>query len=678
MRATAFILAMLPLVGQTPPAAQAPKPAAEAPKPAAADSPKPADSQATAAESPKPTSETQFKGFVEVGYRWRTDVAGSLDSYRSVVDLGSGPKLLGTEFTIENPSSKLFDRVDARAYNWGDDPYSTLNVRVLKQRVYDFTADYRNLAYFNALPSFANPLLSRGVLLNERSFDIRRRNSSYRLELFPANKIVPYLAYERSSGYGRAVTTFVSDANEYPVPSRMNDGMNNYRGGVRFQLPIASATVEQGGTTFKDDQELYEGPGAHNLGNRGTSYFGQTLLLDNLLQAYGIRGNSVYTRALGNVSAAEWLKFSGEFLYSRPETDTNYQQFNTGNFALSSQALMFTAQEYLLSSQARMPHTTGTVSVEAQLHPRARLLVSWLTDRLENNGASNGRQSLSRQSLVRTDNITGTGYLQNEYNHMAGDLLFDVWKSLTLRMGYRYVWGEAQSFVLPEQGLPQTGSGSLRRNIVSGGLSFRPAAKLSVNADAEGAASGRTYFRTSLHDYQRLGVRARYQLTGSLNVSGDYRLLNNQNPTPGIDYDMRSQQTSFAVGWTPAGGKRVNVQADYTRSTFHSDITYLVPQTLQRERSFYEDNAHIAGLLIDFVLPGHKGAIPTVSAGGSLLHSSGSRPTTYYRPLAKLSLPVSKSLVWVSQWRYYGFNEAFYTYEAFRTHLIETGIRLTR
>jgi hypothetical protein len=130
--------------------------------------------------------------------------------------------------------------------------------------------------------------------------------------------------------------------------------------------------------------------------------------------------------------------------------------------------------------------------------------------------------------------------------------------------------------------------------------------------------------------------------------------------------------------WAPAGGKRVSLQGDYTRSTLRSDITYLVPQILQRDRSLYRDNGHSLGALIDFGLPGYRGLAPKMSAGGSLLRSSGSRPTAYYRPLARISLPVRSNVAWVSEWKYHGFGEAFYTYEAFRTHLIETGIRFTR
>src|SRR5215469_2839095 len=71
---------------------------ADAAKPADA---KPADTAApAAAASPVPTGEKWVTGFIELGYRWRTDVGGSKETYRSIVNLGSGLKLIGTEFTV--------------------------------------------------------------------------------------------------------------------------------------------------------------------------------------------------------------------------------------------------------------------------------------------------------------------------------------------------------------------------------------------------------------------------------------------------------------------------------------------------------------------------------------------------------------------------------------------------
>ena len=109
-----------------------------------------------------------------------------------------------------------------------------------------------------------------------------------------------------------------------------------------------------------------------------------------------------------------------------------------------------------------------------------------------------------------------------------------------------------------------------------------------------------------------------------------------------------------------------------------SDILYLVPQTLTPEPSIYRDNAHLASALLNIPLPNIHGLTPKLSAGGALVISSGSRPTTYFQPLASLVLPVSKHVSWVSQWRYYGYAEPFYAYEDFRTHLITTGLKFTR
>lgn len=202
-------------------------------------------------ESPVPQEESWLTGSMDVGYRWRTDVGGNFDSYRSVVDLGSGPKLFGADFSLTDPGKRLFDRVNVRALNWGDDPYSTAHVSARKDRLYEFSADYRNMAYFNALPSFANPQLGRGILFNQRSFDIRRRLASMHLDLRPGSNIIPYIVYERSSGYGRGVTTFVSDANEYAVPNRIRDSNDTYRGGLRFEFARFHATGEVGGSTLR-------------------------------------------------------------------------------------------------------------------------------------------------------------------------------------------------------------------------------------------------------------------------------------------------------------------------------------------------------------------------------------------------------------------------------------------
>lgn len=608
---------------------------------------------AFAQESPVPVTESRISGSIDVGYRWRTDVGGNFDAYRSVVDLGSGPKLLDADFSLTG--TKFFDRMDVQAQNWGDDPYSTARLSARKDRIYEFSADYRNIAYFNALPSFANPLLGRGVLLNERSFDIRRRYAAMQLDLRPASRIIPYIAFERSSGYGRGVTTFVAEANEYPVPNRIRDANDTYRGGIRLEFKRFHATGEVGGTVFKDDQQVYESSTV-NPGNREANFLNQRLFLTNLLQSYGVRGSGAFTKVLFTSNTLSWLDLNGQVFYSRPETDTNYQQFNTGNFLISSAARFVTMQQFSLMSQSRMPHTAASAGAEIRPFNRTRILVSWLTDRLENMGTS-----------------TFNAMLRNNYRQSDVDVVIDPVRQVTLRGGYRYVWGDARTFLTPQAGLPGAETGELRRHVGKGGLTYRPAARASVNVDIEAASSDRIYFRTSLNDYRRVRLRARYQALNTLTFSGDLALLSNENPAAGINYDYLYRTSSLGILWTSAAGKRFQLQGNYSRSTIRSDITYIAPQFFELERSFYRDNAHTVDGRLDVALRQVR-----LSLGGAFFFSSGSRPTQHYQPLGNLSVPISKSLSWISEWRYDGFAEPFYAFEAFRTHLITTGLRVSR
>ena len=337
------------------------------------------------AQEPTPVpapAEPVVSGTIDFGYQWRTGVGGSFDSYRSVVNLGSGPRLFGVDLTIESPTRRWFDRIDIRANNWGGDPYNTARIDATRHGWYNLSFDYRNIAYFNFLPSYADPTIGRGLFLDQRSFDTHRRMSNVQLDLMPGKWIVPYLAYSHDSGFGTGITDFVSDANEYPVANRLRDKTDNFRGGVRLELKRFHVTLEQGGTTFKDDQQAFTSD--QNLGNRTNSFLGQTLQLTDLVQAYGIRGSSIYSKVLVTASPASWIDVSGQFLYSRPQTDVNSSQTNTGQFVDLSALLFFNSQLDLLTAEAKQPHTAASIGFELRPMRRVRVIESLMTDRLHN------------------------------------------------------------------------------------------------------------------------------------------------------------------------------------------------------------------------------------------------------------------------------------------------------
>jgi hypothetical protein len=187
--------------------------------------------------------------------------------------------------------------------------------------------------------------------------------------------------------------------------------------------------------------------------------------------------------------------------------------------------------------------------------------------------------------------------------------------------------------------------------------------------------SDRIYFRTSLNNYNRARARGNYQFSNSLSFQVALRVLDNQNPDPTIRYDFLSRSNTVSLFWTPDGGKRISITGEYDRTTLRSNIRYL-DLFLAPSVSDYRDNAHTATSAIALALPGYPAA--KLTFGGSLFISSGSRPTRYYQPLARLSVPLRKNLSWNSEWQWYGYGEAFYIIEGFRTHVFMTGLRVTK
>src|ERR1051326_734182 len=94
MRGVLVVLMAAAAFGQAPPPeAATQQPAAPA---KAEEQAKPADQSAPAKaeeKSPVPSGEQWFSGSFDAGYRWVPDIRGSIPTYRTIVNLGEGPKL---------------------------------------------------------------------------------------------------------------------------------------------------------------------------------------------------------------------------------------------------------------------------------------------------------------------------------------------------------------------------------------------------------------------------------------------------------------------------------------------------------------------------------------------------------------------------------------------------------
>jgi hypothetical protein len=377
-----------------------------------------------------------------------------------------------------------------------------------------------------------------------------------------------------------------------------------------------------------------------------------------------------------------WLDLYGQFIFSEPKTTVNYTDTATGNFVLLNSLLFYSGQQNLGTGAANQPHTTAGAGFEIRPRKWLRILDSWMTDRYHDAAAPFVIQSFTTGTPgvvtvpAAPSSITALNYSQVvNYNQEQVDVIASVTSKLTLRGGYRLVWGDAT--VLAGQ-LSQSGSqasGQLHRNVGLAGLNYRMNQKLSLNLDYEGSSSDRIYFRTSLNDYQKGRARARYQVSNAVTVQARFTALDNQNPDPSIRYSLRSQDSALSVFWTPNSSKRISLMGEYDRATMKSQILYL-GNFLAQGTSIYRDNAHSATAAMTVAMPGYPDA--KIVLGGSYFTSNGSRTSHYYQPLVQLSVPLQKHLYWNTEWKWYGYGEDFYQYEAFRTNVFMSGFRLVR
>ena len=647
------------------------------------DQAKPADSTTdtaqapAAADNPVPAAEPWINGSIELGYRFRTNLNGSSPAYQSIVDLSAGLRLLGVDFTVVDPKHRLFDWLSVRGSNWGGDPYNTAHVDAKKKGIYDFRFNYSNILYYNALPSYANPFAPGGF--DQQWFNQYRKNISADLTLRPNKRIVPYFSFSRNAGSGTGISNYAQqETDTFPVATKLVDSTNDYRAGVRVESNRLHVTLEQGGTTFEDNDSAYDATPTN--GDSTGAIQGQTLALNNLVQAYRIRAHSVYSKGLLTASPFSWLNVFGQFLYSEPKTDINYQDAATGNFVLLNSLLFYNGQTDLATGSAVGPHVSGNAGVEVRPFRRLRITGSWSTDRFHELAYSSLAAVFLAQpsSLSQSTTTLLSPLLWVNDNRGEAMLFWDPIKQLTLRGGYRYEWGNATVPASEQSQIGLLESGKLSRQVALAGVNFHPAPKFYANVDYEGAVTARAYFTTSLYNYTRLRARARYQVAPALTLQANFSVLDNQDPIPGSQYDFLSRDNSLSVNWTPNGGKVFGLLAEYDRATISSSIDYLLPLFLSPDVSAYHANAHIATSAVQVNIPPVRGVAAKLTLGGSLAIVNGTEASRYYEPLARLSIPAGKHVYWNTEWRWYGYSDQLFLYQGFQTHLFQTGVKLSR
>ncbi len=82
-----------------------------------------------------------WTGSIDVRNRWVSDIAGNSQVYRSVVNLGEGPRLFDANLRFSRPGSRWADSASLSMNSWGGDPYNTVHFAAEKKGLYDLRFD---------------------------------------------------------------------------------------------------------------------------------------------------------------------------------------------------------------------------------------------------------------------------------------------------------------------------------------------------------------------------------------------------------------------------------------------------------------------------------------------------------------------------------------------------------
>jgi hypothetical protein len=205
------------------------------------------------------------------------------------------------------------------------------------------------------------------------------------------------------------------------------------------------------------------------------------------------------------------------------------------------------------------------------------------------------------------------------------------------------------------------------------GFGFRLPRKADLSLEFEAGQGDHVFARTDILDYRRVRLRGRYQPWDWINVSGSFSLLDHENQQPDVGYDFQNRGYSVSLSLTPAGGKRLSANLDYSRIDLNSDLLFIIPQLLTSAPSIYTEDSHFGNVSLDF------GVFREIrlNLGYGVLSNSGSRPVNYHQPHAAVVIPISRRIAWTTEWRYYDYNEKTFSFEDFRNHLITAGLRFS-
>jgi hypothetical protein len=494
--------------------------------------------QAGAGEPAPGATPFEWGGDAEIGYRF-TDVEGD-NRYREVVNLEQGFRLFSLNLRFKDPERRgPADDVRFRLNSIGE-PFPSGRLDVRKNKVYHFSAHYREYEFFFDREELPSPDPFGTSLTDNHDFNQKRKAGSLSLSLFPSEKIRFDVGYVSAGREGEAGVprpfTFVPN-----LKQDLDERFNEYFVSADFPLQNWDFHVKQSYWTFENENRIDEPPTLVEKRNEEARTYVSTVKAHSRLgDRWDFDAGYIYARSEGEArldTTPAILATSGE-----------------GSFVFNTHVLE-SGLSYLLRN-------------DLLLHFDYRFHT------FDQDGRAGTDLLFLPENTVETHYrlYAHTGTLQIEYIPAP---------DLTVRAGYRAqhrnIKGENFN-VNPHDGGPESGDTTIFAQGLIASADWKPFKSLSLFGEYEGTVFDNPYTRISPEDQHVAKARVRYETPiRALTLKGSMLRKRKTNPDQQFRVDVEDYTLTAMYQPPPLPGLSMDGSITYEKIRNKKDIANQSP-----------------------------------------------------------------------------------------------------
>jgi len=285
---------------------------------------------------------------LEAGYRWLR-LKGNDGMYRTQINERSG--FLIRDFSLTTTS--VGDRFRVSASDFGASPAGALRVEADRRGVYRFRLGYRSADQYTIFPS-------------QHFYNRTRRMLDADLEIFPDEKIAPFIGYSYNRFAGPGETTYHFGQDEFLLTQSQRDVEQEVRAGATFKFDRVYGSFTQGWRRLNGTGDFSLVPGA-NAGNNSDPILGRPISATTITRHDTTRVSTPFTSFYITGDLLKRVRLTGNYVRFNAESKGNESESSIGSFASFAISRFFNGANELSTSNAKNTTWRGGARAEVSV-----------------------------------------------------------------------------------------------------------------------------------------------------------------------------------------------------------------------------------------------------------------------------------------------------------------------